>query len=196
MIKLVANWPQLEKTGMPRQLNRWMQRTQRWAINMCILPFTWGLVYLCHPCPHLHPRTFWQFWGQWSCFTYCCFFCNNQHYAWHVNSKTLLCRDASYFLFSIQINTTMTKYWSREVVGTPKVGLPSKTGCASHMTSKISHDEIAKKKTYIETVEPWVVGFFLFWVILFKEYWSKRLKSRKQIKILLNECLRGCHAST
>ena len=45
------------------------------------------------------------------------------------------------------------------MVGTPKMGMPSKTGCASDMASKISHEEIATKKTNIETVEPWVFFF-------------------------------------
>lgn len=163
----MASWTHLEKTGVPSKVNSWMQRTQKSLLTFasCLSPE--GLMYFCHPHPILDPRTFEQFWGQGSHLIYYCFFCNNQHHDWHVNGAALLCRDASYFLpFHLTLDTTPTKHWSRWWAH-PKWGCYQWSGWAHIHVSKMSHQEITKKKTNIDRVEPFVCRF---WVILLKEH--------------------------
>lgn len=112
MVKLIASWTHLEKTGVLSKVNSRMQRTRKSLLTFAFCLSPEGLMHFATHTPS-KPRTFEQFWSQGSDLIYY-FFSNNQHHDWHVNSAALLCRDASYFLpFHLTLDTTLTKHWNR-----------------------------------------------------------------------------------
>lgn len=178
MIKLLASWPHLENTGMYTKDSIQKRSTQKWAMDLGILPFTRGTHVLLPYPPPTTPQYFITVFRRRIPFYVLlqplqqpapCFA------RWWYNCYTEM-PSASFFsnqLLTRLLQNTGLERWEAH----PKWVCQQQTWCASHITSKMPHEELPKRRqTNIECVEPY---FCAFWVILFKENWSRRLKSRK-----------------
>lgn len=121
--KLTPSW----ENGHASEVSSWMQKIQNWAVKLCILPLTRGMDVLLPPTLPLIPHGCLTFLRPRIPFYLLLFLLHQPASCLVCFDITLLHRNASHFLlFYPTLDTTLKKYWSKQVVGTPKMGLPSK----------------------------------------------------------------------